>query len=69
MREKHFAIADVDDPMGDETFPIYKSAVSHEVEGQSPLQPREDTEMFGIIDDSVEGKKLWVWKYIRYHTF
>ena len=57
-RERHFSIADVEKPYGDETFTIYKTATSHSIEGSSPLQPRADTETFGIIDNSKEWRKL-----------
>lgn len=55
MRERHFAVADVDDPMGDETFPLYKTSVSHDIEGSSPLQPRQDTETFGEVTVEVQS--------------
>ena len=49
MREMHFAVADNEDPFTDEEFNIYKSPTSNNIEGSSPLQPREDTETTGKI--------------------
>lgn len=48
-RKVHFVLADDSVPFGDDTYNLYKTPTSHNIEGFSPLKPREDTETFGII--------------------